>query len=216
MIEAPDALFGSLAKVAKAAGHMVCTNTTVFQETQMTELDELFAYLTTLGVDGFIISPAYSYAAVNSKEIFMTRDDIKAKFRAAEAMFGKYKFHSSPIYQEFLQGKREEMQGAEVARLHREDGGHVVERTLHRAVDSERRDRAAAEHDVRRMAVRIGGDAAAERGRELLRQRLEGPLLSNHRHAPRFVRRPLEQDALGELWLRERSQVRKLHGARRL
>ena len=94
-------------KAAKEAGFLVCTNTTVFQETEMAELDELFAYLTTLDVDGFIISPAYSYAAVNSKEIFMTRDDIKAKFRAAEAMFRKYKFHSSPIYQEFLQGKRE-------------------------------------------------------------------------------------------------------------
>jgi hopanoid biosynthesis associated radical SAM protein HpnH len=94
-------------KAAKEAGFLVCTNTTVFQETEMAELDELFAYLTTLGVDGFIISPAYSYAAVNSKEIFMTRDDIKAKFRAAESMFRKYKFHSSPVYQEFLVGKRE-------------------------------------------------------------------------------------------------------------
>ena len=94
-------------KAAKEAGFLVCTNTTVFQETEMAELDELFAYLTTLDVDGFIISPAYSYAAVNSKEIFMTRDDIKAKFRAAESMFRKYKFHSSPVYQEFLQGKRE-------------------------------------------------------------------------------------------------------------
>jgi hopanoid biosynthesis associated radical SAM protein HpnH len=96
-------------KAAKGAGFLVCTNTTVFQETEMAELDELFAYLTTLEVDGFIISPAYSYAAVNSKEIFMTRDDIKAKFRAAEAMFSKYKFHTSPVYQEFLQGKREDM-----------------------------------------------------------------------------------------------------------
>jgi hopanoid biosynthesis associated radical SAM protein HpnH len=94
-------------KAAKEGGFLVCTNTTVFQETEMAELDELFAYLTTLDVDGFIISPAYSYAAVNSKEIFMTRDDIKAKFRAAESMFKKYKMHSSPIYQEFLQGKRE-------------------------------------------------------------------------------------------------------------
>jgi hopanoid biosynthesis associated radical SAM protein HpnH len=73
----------------------------------MAELDSLFAYLTSLGVDGFIISPAYSYAAVNTKDIFMTRDDIKAKFQAAEAMFKKYRFHTSPIYQEFLQGKRE-------------------------------------------------------------------------------------------------------------
>ena len=35
-------------KAAKGAGFLVCTNTTVFQETQMAELDELFAYLTTL------------------------------------------------------------------------------------------------------------------------------------------------------------------------
>ena len=94
-------------KAAKEGGFLVCTNTTIFKETDMAEIDTLFAYLTTLDVDGFIISPAYSYAAVNSKEIFMTRDDIKAKFRAAEAMFRKYQFHSSPIYQEFLQGKRE-------------------------------------------------------------------------------------------------------------
>ncbi len=39
------------------------------------------------------------------KEIFLTRDAIKAKFRQAEAMFRKYKFNTSPIYLEFLQGK---------------------------------------------------------------------------------------------------------------
>jgi hopanoid biosynthesis associated radical SAM protein HpnH len=94
-------------KAAKEKGFLVCTNTTVFKETDMAELDSLFAYLTSLDVDGFIISPAYSYAAVHSKEIFMSREDIKTKFRAAEAMFRKYRFHTSPIYQEFLQGKRE-------------------------------------------------------------------------------------------------------------
>jgi hopanoid biosynthesis associated radical SAM protein HpnH len=94
-------------KAAKEAGFLVCTNTTVYHETDMAELDSLFGYLTSLGVDGFIISPAYSYSAVQTKDIFMTRDDIKAKFRAAEAMFKKYRFHTSPVYQEFLQGKRE-------------------------------------------------------------------------------------------------------------
>ena len=94
-------------KAAKEAGFMVCTNTTVFAETEMQELDELFAYLTTIDVDGFLISPGYSYAAVGSKEIFMTRADIRAKFRAAEDMFRKYKFYSSPLYLEFLMGKRE-------------------------------------------------------------------------------------------------------------
>ena len=94
-------------RCAKEAGFLVCTNTTVFKETDMAELEELFAFLTTLGVDGFMISPGYSYAAVDSKEIFLTRADIRAKFRAAEAMFKKYRFSNSPMYLEFLQGKRE-------------------------------------------------------------------------------------------------------------
>jgi hopanoid biosynthesis associated radical SAM protein HpnH len=94
-------------KAAKAAGFMVCTNTTVFRETDMAELEEMYAFLTSLGVDGFMISPGYSYAAVGSKEIFLTRADIRAKFRAAEAMFKKYNFATSPIYLEFLLGKRE-------------------------------------------------------------------------------------------------------------
>jgi hopanoid biosynthesis associated radical SAM protein HpnH len=94
-------------KAAKEAGFLVCTNTTVFKETDMAELDDLFGYLTSLHVDGFMISPGYSYAAVDSKEIFMTRDDIRAKFRMADAMFRKYKFNTSPIFLEFLQGKRE-------------------------------------------------------------------------------------------------------------
>ena len=94
-------------KAAKEAGFLVCSNTTVFKETDMAELDEMFAYLTTLGVDGFKISPGYGYSAVKTKEIFMTRADIREKFRAADAMFKKYRFNTSPIYLEFLQGKRE-------------------------------------------------------------------------------------------------------------
>ena len=94
-------------KVAKSAGYLVCSNTTVYKETSMAELDDLFAYLTSLDVDGFMISPGYSYAAVDSKDIFMSRADIREKFRAAEAMFKKYKFNTSPIFLEFLQGKRE-------------------------------------------------------------------------------------------------------------
>lgn len=94
-------------KAAKEAGFLVCTNTTVFKETEMSELDEMFRFLTTLGVDGFMISPGYSYSAVDVKEIFLTREDVREKFRAAEAMFRKYKFNTSPVYLEFLQGKRE-------------------------------------------------------------------------------------------------------------
>jgi len=39
-------------KAAKAAGFQVCTNTTVYKETDMNEIEELFEYLTQFGVDG--------------------------------------------------------------------------------------------------------------------------------------------------------------------
>jgi hopanoid biosynthesis associated radical SAM protein HpnH len=100
-------------KAAKEAGFLVCTNTTIFKETDLHEIDELFAFLTRLGVDGFMLSPAYGYTAVHetnptgAAEIFMTRDDVRAKFQAAEKLLYKYKMMSSPIYLEFLSGKRE-------------------------------------------------------------------------------------------------------------
>jgi hopanoid biosynthesis associated radical SAM protein HpnH len=100
-------------KVAKKAGFLVCTNTTIYKETNLAEIDELFAYLTTLGVDGFMLSPAYGYTAVHETNpegaaaIFMTRDHIRAKFREAEQLLRKYRMMSSPVYLEFLSGKRE-------------------------------------------------------------------------------------------------------------
>ena len=68
-------------KAAKEAGFLVCTNTTVYKETDMNEIEELFEYLEQFGVDGYKISPAYGYSAVNDREIFMTRDDIHEKFQ---------------------------------------------------------------------------------------------------------------------------------------
>jgi hopanoid biosynthesis associated radical SAM protein HpnH len=100
-------------KAAKKAGFLVCTNTTVFKETDIREIDSLFAYLSKLGVDGFMLSPAYGYTAVQetnpegAAEIFLTRDDIRAKFKEAERLLGKYKLATSPVYLEFLSGKRE-------------------------------------------------------------------------------------------------------------
>jgi hopanoid biosynthesis associated radical SAM protein HpnH len=94
-------------KAAKEAGFLVCTNTTVFKETDMDELDRLFGDLTAMGVDGFMIAPGYEYSAVADKSMFLTREMIRDKFRAADAMFKKYKFNTSPIYLDFLQGKRE-------------------------------------------------------------------------------------------------------------
>lgn len=100
-------------QAAKAAGFLVCTNTTIYKETNLDEIEFLFQYLTRLGVDGFMLAPAYGYAAVKETnpngalEIFMTRDDVRAKFKEAEKLLYKYRMMSSPIYLEFLSGKRE-------------------------------------------------------------------------------------------------------------
>ncbi|HEY3129292.1 MAG TPA: adenosyl-hopene transferase HpnH [Acidobacteriota bacterium] len=96
-------------KAAKKAGFLVCTNTTIFKQTDLNEIAELYAYLETLGVDGYMISPAYSYAAVQTKEIFMSRQDIREKFRLASRLLEKHNLMTSPIYLEFLRGEREMM-----------------------------------------------------------------------------------------------------------
>src|ERR1700752_3003243 len=77
-------------KAAKAAGFMVCSNTTIYKETDLNEIADLYAYLDTLGVDGHQLSPAYGYSAVNDREIFMTRDDIHEKFKDVDTLFKRF------------------------------------------------------------------------------------------------------------------------------
>src|SRR6266436_5972768 len=84
-------------RAARKAGFLVCTNTTIYKETNLDEIDQLYAFLTKLGVDGFMISPAYGYTAVHetnpkgAAEIFLTREDIRAKFKQAEKLLKKYR-----------------------------------------------------------------------------------------------------------------------------
>lgn len=94
-------------KAAKAAGFLVCSNTTVYKETDLSEIADLYGYLDTLGVDGYMLSPAYGYSAVQTTDIFMTREDIREKFREAVALLDKYNLMVSPIYLDFLRGERE-------------------------------------------------------------------------------------------------------------
>jgi hopanoid biosynthesis associated radical SAM protein HpnH len=77
-------------KAAKAAGFQVCTNTTVYKETDMREIEELFEYLKQLKVDGHQIAPAYGYSAVDDREIFLTREDVHEKFKDIDRMAKKY------------------------------------------------------------------------------------------------------------------------------
>jgi hopanoid biosynthesis associated radical SAM protein HpnH len=98
---------------AKEAGFFVCTNTTIYRQTDMHEIAVLFSYLRELGVDGCMISPAYGYEAVreenadNASRIFMTRDEVHKKFQEARRLLTPFRLTASPIYMEFLCGERE-------------------------------------------------------------------------------------------------------------
>ena len=94
-------------KAAKKAGFMVCTNTTVYKETDMKEIEALYEYLQQFDIDGHQLSPAYGYSAVNDREIFMTRDDIHEKFKDVDTLFKRFRLNQTPMYLEFLKGDRD-------------------------------------------------------------------------------------------------------------
>ena len=94
-------------RAAKDAGFLVCTNTTVYNETDMQEIWQLFELLEGLGVDTHQIAPAYGYSAVNDREIFMTRDDIRQKFKEIQKLSGRFNMNHTPAYLDFLSGQRE-------------------------------------------------------------------------------------------------------------
>ncbi|MCX7805432.1 MAG: adenosyl-hopene transferase HpnH [Planctomycetota bacterium] len=91
----------------KSKGFHVCTNTTVYRETSPQEIADLFGLLRDLGVDGFIISPAYSYSQAKSQEVFMDRAAIRTKFVELEKLLSGFNLYASPIYMDFLTGRRE-------------------------------------------------------------------------------------------------------------
>ncbi len=104
-------------RMAKILGYQVATNTTVYRETDPAEIEALFHYLATLGVDGHTISPGYDYDAAKRDmvarlgrdpgEFFLTREATRQKFSRAVEWGRKFPILGTPGYLEFLAGHRE-------------------------------------------------------------------------------------------------------------
>ena len=104
-------------KMAKILGFQVATNTTVYRETEIAEIEDMFKFLSSLEVDGHTISPGYDYDAAKKdmvkrlgrdpKEFFLTRDMTRAKFAKIQDWGKAFTIFGTPVYQEFLAGKRE-------------------------------------------------------------------------------------------------------------
>lgn len=104
-------------KMAKILGYQVATNCTVYKETDMNEIEKMFDFLSNLGVDGHTITPGYEYDAAKKdmikrlnkqpEDFFLTRRMTRDKFKNIVEWGQKYTFFGSPIYLEFLAGKRD-------------------------------------------------------------------------------------------------------------
>jgi len=92
-------------KAAKARGLRVCTNTTIYKQTDVLEIEILFAYLTEIGVDGILVSPAYSFSGV-APELFLSREEIREKFTRLTLNGLPVRYSSTPMYLSFLRGER--------------------------------------------------------------------------------------------------------------
>lgn len=104
-------------RMAKLLGYQVATNTTVYKESDVAELEEMFKFLSSLGVDGHTISPGYDYDAAKKdmvkrlgkdpKDFFLTRDLTRQKFKDVQRWGEMFTIFGTPGYLEFLAGKRE-------------------------------------------------------------------------------------------------------------
>ena len=91
---------------AKRLGYHVTTNTTVFKETSIEEIEELCALVASLGTDGMLVSPGYHYESVKAN-IFLTRAEINRKFKRVLELSKRYQLQSTPMFLEFAAGMRD-------------------------------------------------------------------------------------------------------------
>src|SRR4249920_2361145 len=87
-------------KMAKLLGYQVATNTTIYKETDMAEVEQMFDFLSDLGIDGHTISPGYEYDAAKKdmikrlnlqpEDFFLTRQMTIEKFKKIEQWMKNY------------------------------------------------------------------------------------------------------------------------------
>lgn len=95
-------------KEALRRGFRVTTNTTLFDGADPNSVRAFFDEVMSLGVEGMVLSPAYTYDKAPDQKHFMGRARSRRLFRAILSNRKKsWKFNMSPLFLEFLMGKRD-------------------------------------------------------------------------------------------------------------
>ena len=96
-------------ELALSQGYRVCTNTTIFKNSNVEDLWEMFRLVKEIGVEGSMISPGFDFEDAPIQDMFLSRRESRNIFKKlldptkTEGM----KFYNNPLYLNFLQGDRE-------------------------------------------------------------------------------------------------------------
>jgi hopanoid biosynthesis associated radical SAM protein HpnH len=89
-------------------GFRVTTNTTLFDGADPNSVRAFFDEMMDLGVEGMMLSPGYSYDKAPDQSHFLGRARTRRLFRAMLSnRKAKWVFNQSPLFLEFLMGKRD-------------------------------------------------------------------------------------------------------------
>jgi len=89
-------------------GFRVTTNTTLFEGADANSVREFFDEMMELGVEGMMVSPGYAYEKAPDQQNFLVRKRTNELFTMILAnRKKKWKFNQSPLFLEFLMGRRE-------------------------------------------------------------------------------------------------------------
>ncbi|NDQ55709.1 MAG: adenosyl-hopene transferase HpnH [Acidipila sp.] len=88
-------------------GFRVTTNTTLFDGAEPQSVRQFFDEMMDLGVEGMMLSPGYTYDKAPDQEHFLSRTKTRRLFREILSNRSeKWRFNMSPLFLEFLMGKR--------------------------------------------------------------------------------------------------------------
>ena len=89
-------------------GFRVTTNATFFDGTDPNSVRAFFDEVMAMGVEGIVLSPGYSYDKAPDQNRFLGRARTRRLFRAILSnRKSSWKFNMSPLFLEFLMGKRD-------------------------------------------------------------------------------------------------------------
>lgn len=97
----------SAAKFAVEKGFRVTTNTTIYEGNDPLRYRQFFDDIMSLGIEGMMMSPGYSYEKASDQDHFLKRRQTYKFFRKLLYKGKKsWKFNHSPLFLEFIAGTR--------------------------------------------------------------------------------------------------------------